>query len=190
RYDLRGGTGAIQVTSLACADHAPVPVSYTADGEGNSPPLEWSGVPAGAGEVLLVVEDADSPTPQPLAHAIVTGLAPHDGGLAAGAIDRGRINDAEEGGGPDATVGRNSFLDAGWLPPDPPPGHGIHRYVFQVFALAGKVGPQAQTGSTPGREAVSRLIEEHAVASGLLVGTYERPDGTVKVGDAQSARTQ
>src|SRR5690606_534140 len=40
-------------------------------------------------------------------------------------------------------------------------------------------------GSTPGRDVASRLIEAHAVASGLLVGTYERPDGTVKADDAE-----
>ena len=190
RFDLRGGTGSIRVTSLAFADHAPIPVGYTADGDGASPPLEWSGIPAGAGSILLVVEDADSPTPQPLVHAIVAGLPPEDGGLGAGAIDRGRITDAEEGGGPEATVGRNSFLDAGWLPPDPPPGHGPHRYVFQVFALDTSVREEAPPGSTPGREAVSRLIAEHAVASGILVGTYERPDGTVKAGEAERARNQ
>lgn len=188
RFDLRGGTGAIRVTSLAFADHAPIPVGYTADGDGVSPPVEWSGIPAGTGSVLLVVEDADSPTPQPLVHAIVAGLPAQDGGLGAGAIDRGRITDAEDGGGPEATVGRNSLLDAGWLPPDPPPGHGAHRYVFQVFALADGDRSEPQAGSTPGREAVSRLIADHAVASGILVGTYERPDGTVKVGDAERAR--
>ncbi len=190
RFDLRSGTGSIRVTSLAFADHAPIPVGYTADGDGVSPPLEWSGIPAGAGSVLLVVEDADSPTPQPLVHAIVTGLPPQDGGLGAGAIDRGRITDSEDGGGPEATVGRNSFLDTGWLPPDPPPGHGPHRYVFQVFALADSGRSDLQPGPAPGREAVSRLIAEHAVASGILVGVYERPDGTVKAGDAERARAE
>lgn len=188
RFDLRGGTGSIRVTSLAFADHAPIPVIYTADGDGVSPPLEWSGIPPGAGSVLLVVEDADSPTPQPLVHAIVTGLPAGDGGLGAGAIDRARITDTEDGGGPQATVGRNSFLDAGWLPPDPPPGHGPHRYVFQVFALAASGKSEPEPGSTPGREAVSRLIEAHAVASGILVGSYERPDGTVKAGEAERSK--
>jgi hypothetical protein len=45
---LRAGMGAIRVQSLAITDHAPIPVPYTADGEGLSPPLGWSGVPAGA----------------------------------------------------------------------------------------------------------------------------------------------
>jgi phosphatidylethanolamine-binding protein (PEBP) family uncharacterized protein len=42
---LRAGMGAIEVSSAAFADHAPIPARYTADGEGLSPPLQWRGVP-------------------------------------------------------------------------------------------------------------------------------------------------
>lgn len=63
RVDLRGGTAAIKVTSLAFADHAPIPEKYTADGAGVSPYLQWSDVPAATASVVLLVEDADSPTP-------------------------------------------------------------------------------------------------------------------------------
>ena len=38
---LRTGLGAIDVKSLAFADHMPIPERYTADGEGLSPPLSW-----------------------------------------------------------------------------------------------------------------------------------------------------
>ena len=57
-----GGTAAIQVRSLAFADHAPIPALYTADGAGISPPVEWTGIPQGTASVLLIVEDADAPT--------------------------------------------------------------------------------------------------------------------------------
>jgi Raf kinase inhibitor-like YbhB/YbcL family protein len=172
------GTAALSVRSLAFADHAPIPAVYTADGDGVSPPLEWTGVPAGAASLVLIVEDADSPTPQPLVHAIVADLPAEDGNLAEGAIDRASA-DSEE-----ATIGRNSFLQAGWLPPDPPPGHGTHRYAFQLFALSAGPG----FGSTPGREAVMEMLQERAIASGLLTGTYERPDGSIKVGQARPAK--
>ena len=64
--DLRQGMAAISVQSLAFADHAPIPERYSADGAGISPPLQWTGVPASAASLLLIVEDADAPTPQPL----------------------------------------------------------------------------------------------------------------------------
>ena len=175
---LGTGTAALALRSLAFADHAPIPANYTADGDGMSPPLEWTGVPAGAASLVLVVEDADSPTPQPLVHAIVADLPAADGNLAEGAIDR--ASDQAE----DATIGRNSFLQAGWLPPDPPPGHGTHRYVFQLFALS--TGPAFE--STPGRDAVMAMLQERAIASGILTGTYERPDGSIKVGEGQRAK--
>ena len=171
--DLRGGMAALTVASLAFADHAPIPERYTADGEGVSPPLQWSGVPAAAGSVLLIVEDADSPTPQPLVHAIVVALPAGDGALQEAALP------SRDRDGLGLAVGRNSYLQAAWLPPDPPPGHGVHRYAFQVFAL--------EAGATfevePGRESVLEAIRDRGLASGCLIGTYERPDTSIAAGD-------
>jgi hypothetical protein len=194
RLSLRTGTGAITVGSLAFVDHGPIPADYTADGEGRSPPLQWSGVPPTAGSVLLIVEDADAPTPQPLVHAIAVNLPAGDGSLHEGALDRSEPDAMASGVGMESapgaaepgqppSLGRNSLLLAGWLPPDPPPGHGLHRYVFQVFALA----PGADLGGTPGRDAVLEAVAEHGIASGWVVGTYERPDGSIKVGSARRA---
>ncbi len=176
--DLRAGMSALAVTSLAFADHAPIPAPYTADGEGLSPPLQWSGVPAAAASLLLIVEDADAPTPRPLVHAIVVDLPAADGALPEGAL-----HSPDHDGSAGVKAGRNSYLQAGWLPPDPPPGHGVHRYAFQLFALA--AGPAFD--GTPGRDAVVEALRERALASGLLIGTYERPDGSVKAGEEAEA---
>lgn len=175
RLSLRAGQGAIEVKSLAFADHAPIPVIYTADADGRSPPLQWTGVPEAATRVALVVEDADSVLAQPLVHAVLVDLPPDDMSLPDGAIDP----DNELPG----RLGRNSVLGTGWLPPDPPPGHGPHRYVFQVFALA---GGRSHRG-TPGREAVARAIDRYGIASGCLVGTYERPDASERLGEGMMA---
>jgi len=171
--DLRAGMAALTVSSLAFVDHAPIPARYTADGPGLSPPLQWIGVPPDAASLALIVEDADAPTPQPLVHAIVVGLDGTDGALAEGALPSA----GNEGSG--LHVGRNSYLQAQWLPPDPPPGHGVHRYAFQLFALTAG----ATFDSTPGRDAVLAAIKEHGLASGCLIGTYERPDTSISVGD-------
>ena len=173
RVPLRSGMAAIQLASLAFVDHGPIPAIYTADGEGLSPPLHWSGVPAAATALILIVEDADSPTPQPLVHAIAVDLPPGDGALAQGALN------TENADAQDLTLGRNSFLQTGWLPPDPPPGHGAHRYVFQLFALN---GDEAIDG-TPGRDAVLAALAERVIASGSLIGTYERHDTSVRTTD-------
>jgi Raf kinase inhibitor-like YbhB/YbcL family protein len=170
--DLRAGMASITVSSLAFVDHGPIPALYTADGAGESPPLQWLGAPSNAGSLALIVEDADAPTPQPLVHAIVVDLAVGDGSgaLAEGALS-GKDTEASA-----LHLGRNSYLQTGWLPPDPPPGHGVHRYAFQVFALA----PGASFDGTPGRDAVLEAIREHGLASGCLIGTYERRDTSIK----------
>ncbi len=175
--DLRAGMAALTVSSLAFVDHAPIPARYTADGAGLSPPLQWIGVPPDAASLALIVEDADAPTPQPLVHAIVVDLEGADGVLAEGALP----SDDNEGSG--LHVGRNSYLQAAWLPPDPPPGHGVHRYAFQLFALTAG----AAFDGTPGRDAVLAAIKEHGLASGCLIGTYERPDTSIRTPVADEA---
>ena len=168
---MREGLASISVGSLAFADHAPIPSRYTADGIGHSPPLHWSGVPPDAASLVLLVEDADSPTPHPLVHAIVVDLPPADGTLNEGALASADVE------GDEVHAGRNSYLQTGWLPPDPPPGHGVHRYAFQVFALK----ESHDFSDTPGRDELLDALREKSFACGLLIGTCERPDGSIKI---------
>lgn len=175
KTSLRSGMAAITVSSLAFQDHAPLPVLYTADGAGHSPSLQWTGLPEATRSAVLIVEDADAPTPQPLVHAIVVGLPPGDGALREGAMN------ALDGHDPEVACGLNSLLQTHWLPPDPPPGHGVHRYAFQLFALAIRPDWSAR----PGREEVLEAVQAHGLASGCLIGTYERPDGSQKIEQAE-----
>lgn len=163
---LRAVPADIHVSSSGFPDHGPLPKQYTADGQRLSPPLSWSGIPPEAVSLILLVEDADSPTPQPLVHAIVWGLAAENGGLAAGALPH-----SGERLPAGTSMGRNSLLTVGYLSPDPPSGHGTHRYAFQVFALDSR--PRYETA--PGRHKVMEWLRGHAIAKGMLVGLYERP---------------
>ena len=45
--------------------------------------------------------------------------------------------------------------------------------------------PGARFEGEPGREAVLEAIREHGLASGCLIGTYERPDTSISVGDEE-----
>jgi Raf kinase inhibitor-like YbhB/YbcL family protein len=175
---LGGDFATFDLSSPAFANGARLPPRFTADGDGVSPPLVWSAPPAGTARLVLIVEDADAPTPQPLVHAIVWGLDADAGHLVEGAIVADGNGTADR---PD--VGRNSYLREGWLPPDPPSGHGEHRYAFQLFAIGAGAG---DTGVTPGRSAVIEAITGHVLAAGLLIGTYSRdevaPVGPVGMG--------
>lgn len=158
------GVGAVEIalSSPAFGDFAEMPVRFTADGGGVSPPLQWTDAPAGTQSLALIVEDADSPTPAPLVHAILWGMNVATTGLAEGAI-------AADGAA--GAIGINSFLSQGWLAPDPPSGHGEHRYVFQLFAL--DCLPE-DLGDGPGRGAVLNAMAGHVIGAGILTGLYSR----------------
>ena len=154
----------IQLTSPAFAQNGEIPPLYTEDGERISPPLVWIGVPPEAESLVLLIEDQDSPTPRPLVHAILADMKPTDGELAAGALP------SPGHAGQDLGMGRNSYMQRAWLPPDPPCGHGAHRYVFQMYAL--DTVPEFR--SVPGRSALVDALRGHVIARGTLVGTYQR----------------
>ncbi|TFZ02177.1 YbhB/YbcL family Raf kinase inhibitor-like protein [Ramlibacter henchirensis] len=175
---MRSGLGMLKVTSLAFADHAPIPERYTADGEGLSPPIDWTGVPESAHSLVLIVEDADAPTSDPLVHAIVVDIPPQDASMHEGAL-----KSPGHAGEDDLHAGRNSYFMAGWIPPDPPRGHGQHRYAFQLFALA----EGRRFSGKPTRGEVLKAIQERGIAGGMLVGTYTRPDGSIEAGQGAPA---
>ena len=152
----------ISVSSPDVEDGAPLDRRFTADGEGLSPALRWSGSPAGAVATVIAVEDADSPTPIPILHLI--------------AWAQGADGEAQQGAwGPalsDERTGHNSFHKRGWLPPDPPPGHGAHRYLFQVFAVDAL--PDFSDHTVHKGDIVSAL-KGHVLGVGSMTATYQRP---------------
>lgn len=154
---------ALTLSSPAFADGTALPVRFTADGAGVSPPLAWRGLPPGSASVVLMVEDAGSPTPQPLVHLIAWNLSADGGALGEGAVSDPRPDTG-------VPIGRNSFLTSEWLPPDPPSGHGEHAYVFQVYALRQTLDLAAKTG----RAALLKAMDGLVIAKGKLVGTYSR----------------
>jgi Raf kinase inhibitor-like YbhB/YbcL family protein len=53
----------MQISSSAFAPGMDIPVRHTCQGADVSPPLAWSGVPAGAKSLVLIVDDPDAPDP-------------------------------------------------------------------------------------------------------------------------------
>lgn len=178
-------TPSIDLSSPAFAAGARLPVRFTADGAGASPPLVWGDVPPGTAALALIVEDADAPTPRPVVHAVLWNL-PAD----ARRLEEGAIRADGTGGQDGRDVGRNSFGGEGWLPPDPPTGHGVHDYVFQLFALSGSASGTNDVedpGASPGRTAFTDAIAGRVLAAGVLVGTYSRGEEAPITGMESSA---
>lgn len=157
----------LRISSEAFEADAAMPARFTEDGAKVSPPLRFGGIPNEARSLALVVEDADSPTPAPLCHALIWNIEPlDDGGFHEAALDANATPPARRG----AVFGKNSFMKNGWLPPDPPTGHGPHRYCFQLYAIDCALA--LEEGS--GRSALVGALAGHVLAKGLLIGTYER----------------
>lgn len=167
---LRPGECApIILGSPAFGDGERIPERFSADGAGLSPPLHWGPLPDGTAALALLVEDADSPTLNPIVHAVVWDLD-----LAANRLEEGAIGTIGDGapGGAGPETGRNSYLQRRWLPLDPPPGHGEHRYVFQLFALSSVPALEP----APGRTALLDELGGRLLGAGVLTGTYSRDD--------------
>lgn len=142
----------LALTSPAFAFGEPIPLRYTCDGEELSPPLAWTGVPAGAAELALVVRDPDAGG---FVHWVIAGIPATTAGMA------------EDTPPSRAVEARNGAGGNGWAGPCPPSGN--HTYVFTLYALSQPAG--METGLDA--EDAAELIESSpAVTTAVLEGTY------------------
>ena len=147
----------IRLTSSAFEPDATIPREFTCDGEEVSPPLAWTGVPADARSLALLVEDPDAPGGT-FVHWTVFGMAPDTEAIEAGRVPAG------------AREGENSFGDEGYGGPCPPEDDPPHRYVFTLYALRSDPGLEAGASPRDVRDAVA----DAAIARGQLTGRYGR----------------
>jgi Raf kinase inhibitor-like YbhB/YbcL family protein len=146
-----------RLTSTAFEAGAPIPRAATCDGVDRSPALAWSGVPAGAAALVLVVDDPDA---HEFTHWLVLDLP----GAANGSLPAGVV-----GGAAAPQQGRNDFGRVGYGGPCPP--SGTHHYRFTLIALA---APLALPGH-PGGDAVRAALRSAKVlGTTVLTGTYRR----------------
>jgi hypothetical protein len=162
----RGGKDRLTVTSPTIKAGEPVPRDYTADGRNMSPPVAWSGVPAGTKSFALVCEDPDAGNPPPFVHWVIYNIP-----AAASALPK---NIPFEPNAPmpasiaGAIQGVSGFRRPIYRGPAPPPGK-VHHYHFVVYALD---VDRLQAGLT--RADLLDVIKGHILAQGELVATYER----------------
>jgi Raf kinase inhibitor-like YbhB/YbcL family protein len=147
----------IHLASPALAAGRDIPKRFTCDGANRSPPLRWSGVPRGAKELALLLEDPDAPGGT-FVHWVVRRLRPSERALPEGRV------------APGALQGRQSFGPKGYGGPCPPKGDPPHHYVFALYALRRRLG--LDDDAPPG-QAVS-AIRASAIARGTLRATYGR----------------
>jgi Raf kinase inhibitor-like YbhB/YbcL family protein len=147
--------GAMTLESPVLSDGGTIPKRFTCDGEGVSPPLSWSGVPHGARELSLVVEDPDADR---FVHWTVLRIPP-----GTRAVEEDSVP-------PDAIETDNSFGERGWGGPCPPNGDPPHRYVFAVYALRAPL--ELDESARP--DEVRAALGRQALARGVLTGRFDR----------------
>lgn len=153
-------SGDLEISSPAFSEGGSIPHRYTCDGKDLSPPLSWSGVPAGAKSLALICDDPDAPSGD-WVHWVVFDLPSSSAGLPEGVLPREQI----AGGG---RQGKNDFRKTGYGGPCPP--GGTHRYVFTLYALDRELG--LGTGTTKAQ--LSAAMKGHVLAEGRLTGKYSR----------------
>lgn len=152
----------LTLTSTAFAHEGTIPKKYTCQGDDLSPPLAWSGAPAGTKSFVLIVDDPDAPDPKApkltWVHWVLLNLPPDTRGLPeaveAGALPAG------------TSEGLNDWKRTGYGGPCPPIGR--HRYFHKLYALDAKLA----VPKTPTKAQVEAAMKGHVLAQATLMGTY------------------
>lgn len=153
---------ALMLNSPAFEHQGAIPKSYSCEGADRSPPLHWSGLPAGSRSLALIVDDPDAPDPRApkrtWVHWLLYNLPPENSGLEEA------VSHLPEGTG----EGLNDWKRTGYGGPCPPVGR--HRYFFKLYALDTMLDELKQ----PDKSTLLRAMEGHVLEEVQLMGTYEK----------------
>lgn len=154
----------LNLTSASFPHKGMVPVRHTCDGDDLSPQLAWTGVPADAQSLVLIVDDPDAPDPKAprmtWVHWVLYNIPPQVNqlpeGIAAADLPVGTLQ------------GLNDWRRTGYGGPCPPVG--MHRYFHKLFALDCRL-PDLRI---PGKAALEKAMQGHVLAQVELIGLYQR----------------
>jgi Raf kinase inhibitor-like YbhB/YbcL family protein len=164
-HEHEGGAAmTLRVTSSSFDHEGQIPTKYSCEGADQSPPLSWSGVPAGAKSLALIVDDPDAPDPKApkmtWVHWVLYNIPPTTTALAE-AVASGQLP-------PGTREGRNDWKRTGYGGPCPPIGR--HRYFHKLYALDTVLPDLGQ----PDKPALEHAMSGHILAQGTLMGTYAK----------------
>jgi Raf kinase inhibitor-like YbhB/YbcL family protein len=155
---------ALSLTSTSFTHRGGIPTAYTCEGQDVSPPLSWTGVPADAKSLVLIVDDPDAPDPAAPKMTWVHWVL-YDIPVSASGLPEGVGDDALPAG---TKQGLNDWKRTGYGGPCPPIGR--HRYFHKLYALDGTLGDLGK----PTKDRLLEAMDGRVLASTELVGTYEK----------------
>lgn len=148
-------------TKNACGDKTRSPNCV---GDNISPPLAWSGVPAGTKSFALLLYDPEGRAPAGVSHMVLYGIPASVTGFAEGEL--GKPSDKFVGG--KSTMGKAVYTG-----PGTPPGTDWHHYTWTLIAT--DLDPKAlQPGLT--RAELADALKGHVKGSAGLVTRFKHPD--------------
>jgi Raf kinase inhibitor-like YbhB/YbcL family protein len=149
----------MKLTSSAFDHEGSIPKQYTCDGEGISPPLYITDIPAETKSLALIMDDPDVPK-----SIRKDGIWDHWVVFNIPASTT-YIAEAEE---PSGTPGKGTANNTGYYGPCPPDRE--HRYFFNIYALDTLL-------ELPGGSTKNQLLEAmngHVLAKAILIGRYKK----------------
>lgn len=155
---------ALQIHSPAFEPGQRIPKKFTGEGEDVSPALTWVGVPDGAVELALIMDDPDAPAGT-WVHWVIGKIPATATGLKEGVAKTATPDDPTG-----AVQGKNSWPKTGYNGPMPPRGHGPHHYHFKLYAL----DTTLSLSPTFTKDDLLAAMEGHVLAQAELMGTYQR----------------
>ena len=174
----RGGAPAapaMTMTVAGFADGGQVPVKYSqaapgvATGEGLSPAITWTNVPAGTQSFVLNMHDMDvarNKTTDDQAHWIVWNIPASETGLPEG-VPKGKqlANGAYQ----------HSATGEMYRGPGAPANGPHHHYMFEVYALDTKLDVVPGADAFASRAAVMQAMQGHVLGKAVYGGLFRRP---------------
>jgi len=163
----------ISVTSSAFDHHGMVPESNSAYGDNVSIDLSWADLPEGTQQLALICDDPIvveiGMMEQPFVHWVMYNIPASASGLPAGLPSDATLEmDGLEG----AVNGLNGLRRPGYFGPRPPANGQLHAYHFRVYALDDALNLEPGLGKAELLDA----MEGHVLATGMLMGHYERKE--------------
>jgi Raf kinase inhibitor-like YbhB/YbcL family protein len=139
-----------------------MPVRFSCFGEGISPPLQWTNLPAETKSLFILVDDVDD-----VSHnEPKTIWMAYDLPATTGSLPEGAAQDAH--GLLAGHQGKNGYGKVGWTAPCPP--CGTHRYHFKIYALKEFLGLKAGESRTR----VVGEMQDKVVGRGDFLGLVTR----------------
>ncbi|MDD5041695.1 MAG: YbhB/YbcL family Raf kinase inhibitor-like protein [Candidatus Peribacteraceae bacterium] len=144
---------AMIIKSPAFGEGGTIPVRFTCDGEGVSPPLTFSNVLQNVQSLALVMDDPDAPSGD-YVHWVVYNIDPIPLVVPEGTVPSG------------GKLGVTGSQEARYVPPCPP--SGAHRYFFHLYALDTVLSFDA----APSKADLVAAMQGHVLAEAELTGTF------------------